>query len=157
MIWECSDRIGEDNGINFKTISIVDLKLSPNHSVFIFFFSLKSIFGRKLKKITFKLLIPTRNEGGKIIQKPLKKTSFFMTIPAAYGISWARGQIWAAAAVYTTAVATPDPSCICDLHQSLQHCQILSPINEAMDRTHISWRRCWVLNPLSHNKNSKKF
>ena len=34
----------------------------------------------------------------------------------AYGSSQARGQIRAAAAVvYTTAIAMPDPSCICNL------------------------------------------
>ena len=41
---------------------------------------------------------------------------------AAYGSSWARGQIGAAAAPHTTATATPEPSCICDLHHSLWQC-----------------------------------
>ena len=35
---------------------------------------------------------------------------------------------------YTTATATLDPSCICDLYHSLQQHRILS---EARDRTHI--------------------
>ena len=38
---------------------------------------------------------------------------------------------------YTTAAATPSPSCICDLcHSSEQH-QILNPLSEARDQTRI--------------------
>ena len=37
---------------------------------------------------------------------------------------------------YTTAVATPDLSCICDLHHSLWQCQILNAMSEARDQTH---------------------
>lgn len=36
---------------------------------------------------------------------------------------------------YTTATATPDPSCVCDLHHSSRQCQILNPLREARDRT----------------------
>ena len=36
---------------------------------------------------------------------------------------------------YTTATATPDPSHICNLHHSLQQCQILNPLSEAWDPT----------------------
>ena len=36
---------------------------------------------------------------------------------------------------YATATATPDPSCVCDLHQSSQPCWILNLLNEARDRT----------------------
>ena len=32
---------------------------------------------------------------------------------------------------YATARATPDPSCICDLHHSSGQCRILNPLNEA--------------------------
>ena len=32
---------------------------------------------------------------------------------------------------YIIATATPDPSCICNLHHSSQQCQILNPLNEA--------------------------
>ena len=39
---------------------------------------------------------------------------------------------------YTTAMATPDPSCICDLHDTC----ILTETSQA-------------LNPLSHNRNSE--
>ena len=38
---------------------------------------------------------------------------------------------------YTTATATGDQSCICDLHHSSQQCRILNPLSEARDRTHI--------------------
>ena len=34
--------------------------------------------------------------------------------------------------VYTSAIATPDLSCICDLHHSSQE---LNPLNEARDQT----------------------
>ena len=38
---------------------------------------------------------------------------------------------------YITATATAEPNCICDLHCSLQQCQILNPLREARDQTHI--------------------
>ena len=34
-----------------------------------------------------------------------------------------------------TATAKRDLSCICDLHHSSRHCQILNPVSEARDRT----------------------
>ena len=34
---------------------------------------------------------------------------------------------------YTTAIATPDLSCICDLRCSLRQCQILNPLSEASE------------------------
>ena len=37
-----------------------------------------------------------------------------MATPVAYGSSWARGQIRAAAKAYITAIAPPLPSFICD-------------------------------------------
>ena len=37
---------------------------------------------------------------------------------------------------YVTATATPDPSHICDLHDSSQQHRILNPLCEAGDRTH---------------------
>ena len=36
---------------------------------------------------------------------------------------------------YTTAMATPDPSCICDLHSSLWQCWIPNPLSKARDQT----------------------
>ena len=39
--------------------------------------------------------------------------------------------------VYATATATQDPSRICELHHSSRQCQILNPLSEARDRTHI--------------------
>ena len=37
----------------------------------------------------------------------------------------------------TTATATQDPSCICDLHQSSRQCWILNPVSETRDQTRI--------------------
>ena len=62
---------------------------------------------------------------------------FFRAASTAYGSSQARGQIGAVAAAYTTATATRDPSCVCDLHHSSRQCQILNPLSEARDQTHI--------------------
>ena len=36
---------------------------------------------------------------------------------------------------YTTATATPDSSCVCDLHCSSWQCQVLNPLSEATART----------------------
>ena len=45
---------------------------------------------------------------------------------------------------YTTATATLDLSCICDLlHSSWQH-QIPNPQSEARDRTHILMDASWI-------------
>jgi len=38
---------------------------------------------------------------------------------------------------YATATATQDPSHVCDLHHSSCHHQILNPLSEARDQTHI--------------------
>ena len=38
---------------------------------------------------------------------------------------------------YTTAIATPYLSYVCDLHCSLLQCQILNPLSKARDWTHI--------------------
>ena len=54
---------------------------------------------------------------------------------------------------YATATSTPDPSHVCDLHQSLKQGQILNLLSEARDRTHILTDTSWVL--LSHNRNSR--
>ena len=55
---------------------------------------------------------------------------------------------------YTTATATQDPSCICDLYHSSWQRQILNSLSEARDRTHILMDTSQVLDPLSHNMNS---
>ena len=38
---------------------------------------------------------------------------------------------------YATATATPDPSCVCDLHHSLRQCSILNPLGKDRDQTRI--------------------
>ena len=55
---------------------------------------------------------------------------------------------------YTTAAATQDLSCICDLHHSSWQRQILNPQNKARDGTCVLMDTSQVLNPLSHNRNS---
>ena len=57
---------------------------------------------------------------------------------------------------YTTAKATQDPSCVCDLHYILWQCQIPNPLREASDWTHILMDTSQVLNPLNHHRNSHK-
>ena len=54
---------------------------------------------------------------------------------------------------YATAMETPDPSCVCDLHHSSWQCRILNPLIEARDRTCILMGTSWVHNPLSHSGN----
>ena len=38
---------------------------------------------------------------------------------------------------YTTAIVTPDPGCICDLHGSSWQCRVLNPLSESRGRTHV--------------------
>ena len=45
---------------------------------------------------------------------------------------------------YTTATATPDLSCVCDLHHSSQQRQILNPLSEAREGTRILMVKSWV-------------
>ena len=53
-----------------------------------------------------------------------------------------------------TAIATQDPNHICDLCCYLWQCQVLNPVREAMDWTHILMDTSQVLKLLSHNVNS---
>ena len=55
----------------------------------------------------------------------------------AYGSSQDGGQIGATAASYATATATQDLGLDCDLGYTLRQCQILNPLSEAEDQTHI--------------------
>jgi len=74
---------------------------------------------------------------------------FFRAAPMAYGSCQARGQIRAAAAsLYRS--ATWDLNCVCDLHHNSQQCQILNPLSEARDWTHILMNTsqvhyCWAM------------
>jgi len=45
---------------------------------------------------------------------------------------------------YATAIATQDPSRVCDLHHSSQQHQILDPLSEARDQTHVLMDTNWV-------------
>ena len=55
---------------------------------------------------------------------------------------------------YTTATATQDLSCVCDLHHSSCQGWILTPLSEARDQTRLLMDSSWVCNLLSHNRNS---
>ena len=71
----------------------------------------------------------------------------FRAAPVAYGSSWARGQIRAAAA--SLCHSHGNPRFICDLHHSSWQHQILSPLSGARGQTHILWilvgfLSCWA-------------
>ena len=72
----------------------------------------------------------------KIKSDPVNKKSL-ATEYSCVRSSQARGWIRAAAAGLPTATATPNLSCIYDLHRSLQQCWILNPLSEARDQTWI--------------------
>ena len=71
------------------------------------------------------------------------RVCLFGATPAAYGSSQARSWIGAVA----TATATPDLSCICNLHHGSWQRQILNPLSEARDRTHVLMDLAGFLNP----------
>ena len=55
---------------------------------------------------------------------------------------------------YTTAMATRNPHCFCDLHDSSKQCLILNPMGEAKGWNNILMDISQILNLLSHNENS---
>ena len=46
--------------------------------------------------------------------------------------------------VYTTAMAIQDPNHVCNLHRSSWQHQILNPLREARDQTHVLMDTSWV-------------
>ena len=62
-------------------------------------------------------------------------------------------ELWA----YAIATAMGDLSCVCDLYHSSQPRQILNPLSEARDRTHILMDTSRVCFQLSHTGNSLKY
>ena len=60
----------------------------------------------------------------------------YMAAPVAYGGSQPRGLIGVLLPAYTTATATPDPTCVCDLYHSSGQHRILNPLSEVRDQTH---------------------
>ena len=61
----------------------------------------------------------------------------FRAVPTAYGSSQAGVKLELQLPAYTIAMATWDPSRVCDLHHSSQQGQIPNPQGEARDGTHI--------------------
>ena len=78
----------------------------------------------------------------------------FSAIPTAYGSSWLGVESELHLLAQTTATATLHPSCILSLCCSLSQHQILNSLSEARDQTHMLMDTNWVLNPLSHDRNS---
>ena len=58
---------------------------------------------------------------------------------------------------YPTATARPDPSGVCNLHCSSEQHWILNLLNKARDQASILMDTSWVLNPLSHHRNSPSY
>ena len=60
---------------------------------------------------------------------------YFTALPAAYGSSWARGEIRLQLPAYTTATTTPDLSHVYNLQHSSWQRQILNPLSRVRDPT----------------------
>ena len=85
--------------------------------------------------------------------------SFFLyflrgVTPVEYGSSQLGIKLELQLPAYATAAATPDLSRVCDLHCSSWQCQILNPLSEVRDRTHVLMDTGCVCNPLSHKGNA---
>ena len=65
----------------------------------------------------------------------------FRAAPTGYGGFQARDRIGVIALAYTTATATPDPSCVFNLYHSSQQRRILNPLSEVRDQT------CTLMDP----------
>ena len=59
-------------------------------------------------------------------------------------VPWLEVELELQLPTYATTMATLDQSCVCDLHHSSGQCQILNPLSEAGDRTHILIDTSWV-------------
>ena len=125
------------------------IKLEVDNSIF------AHNWGKKLKKVTAHLFSgSTKVVRGVVMSQYWGNICFvlfcfdyfflfcFVFLPfgavlVAYGGSQARGQMGDVAPGYNKATATQDLSGICDLHHSLGQRQILNPLSEARDQTHI--------------------
>ena len=80
----------------------------------------------------------------------------FRVTPAAYGSSQAKESSQRCSCQSAPQPQqTWDPSHICSLHHSSRQCQILNPLSEARDQTHILMDTSRVRNVRSHNSNSE--
>ena len=81
---------------------------------------------------------------------------FFLNraVPVAYGSSKLGVELKLQLPAYTTAIATSDPSHVCNLHHSSRQCQILNPLSEAQDRTHVLTDASRFHSALSHEGHS---
>ena len=82
----------------------------------------------------------------------------FRATPVTYGRSQPTGQTGVAAAglSHSHSHSNARSKSILDLRCGLRQCQILNPLSEAREWTHILMNTNWVLNPLSHNWNSSR-
>ena len=80
---------------------------------------------------------------------------FFFFCPYLWHMEGARRwfELWLQLPASTTVTATPDPSHVCDLCCSLWEHWILNPLRPGI-KPISSWILRWVLNPLSHNRDS---
>ena len=68
--------------------------------------------------------------------------------------SWTRVKSKLQLLAYSTATATLDSNHHFDICGSLRPCRILNPLSGALNQTCILMATSWVLDPLSHNRNS---
>ena len=63
--------------------------------------------------------------------------------------------LWHMEASYTTATATQDLSCACDLHHSSGQCRIFNPLSKARNRTHNLMDTSPFLKLMNQKRNSQ--
>ena len=71
----------------------------------------------------------------------------FRATPLAYGSSQARGQVGAAAASLCHSHSNAESKQVCNLHHISQQCWILNPLSKNRDRTRVLMDTSWVHYP----------
>ena len=70
---------------------------------------------------------------------------FFLELHSQYtDVPWLGVQSELQLPAYATAIATPEPSHVCNLHHSSQQHQILNPLMEGRDQTHTLMIPSWI-------------